>query len=57
VITSERREFIGGHVTPEVHEALRSEALKHAKGKSATIHQLLREALIARGHEIKEDEK
>lgn len=56
MITTYRDEFIGGHVTPEVKDALKEQALKETNGSvSRLLYKLLVESLRQRGHELKED--
>ena len=57
MISSERNVFLSVHVTKDVKEALREEALKtnsQMPSMSRVVYELLVEGLRARGYEIKE---
>lgn len=57
MITTERSEFIAGHVTPATKEALRREAQKSRVSMSRLLSTLIAEKLRERGHEIPLEEE
>jgi plasmid stability protein len=45
MITTDRNEFIGAHVTPEVKQALRKRAADEKKSMSELVHETLERQL------------
>jgi hypothetical protein len=57
MITSERDELVGGHVTSNVKLALQREAAKQGVSVSLFIARLVVETLVKRGHRISEKDQ
>lgn len=53
VIYSDRDVFIGGHVTPDVKDALKEESRRSSKTMSRFIYEAVVAKLQQQGHDIK----
>jgi hypothetical protein len=47
-----RTEFQGSHLTPEVKEALRKQALRDSSTMSELVYKFLHEKLVSLGHRL-----
>lgn len=54
MITSERKHFVGFHVTWDVRERLRVEASRRSMSVSGLVYLIVREALGIRTNEVTE---
>jgi hypothetical protein len=54
---SERQEFVGGHVTPEIKQALQKSARKRKTSVSKLIHLALVDFLIRDGFDVEEERR
>lgn len=52
MITTDRNQYLGAHVTPTVRQGLRDEANKRGISVSALVFQLLFERLKELGHNV-----
>lgn len=52
MITTDRNEFLGAHVTPAVKDALKEEAKKEDLSVSMLVFKLLKLSLRAKGYNV-----